>query len=217
MRRSWARLIGVGVAFGLLGAACTETPSTEQSSPAVATSDTAAAALRSDLNRLLQEHVYLAASAANAALSGRTEEFDAAAAALDGNSDDIIATFGSVYPDAEGTFRDAWKGHIGFVVDYVTGVATDDTAVADRAVADLQGYWESFGTFLSETIPTLPEPEAVSGLVMEHVLTLKGVIDAQAGGNRTEAFSALREAAAHMHMIGDALAEAIVADNPEAF
>jgi hypothetical protein len=176
-----------------------------------------AAGLRSDLNALLQEHVYLAASAANAALSGRTDEFEAAAGALDGNSDDIIGTFGSVYPDAEATFNDAWKGHIGFVVDYVTGLATDDQAKADQAVADLQGYWESFGTFLSDTIPTLPDGEAVAGLVMEHVITLKTVIDAVAAGDADAAFAGLREAAAHMHMIGDPLAEAIVTDNPEAF
>ena len=223
MGRIWKRIAGVAVAAALVGAACTDgaggTDDATSASPtghAAGTSATAASTLRSDLNRLLQEHVYLAGTAAAAALGGRTAEFEAAAAVLDANSDDIIELFGSVYPDAKGTFNDAWKGHIGFVVDYVTGVATEDTAMQDKAVADLQGYWESFGQFLSDTVPTLPESEAVSALVMEHVITLKTVIDEVAAGKDT-ALASLREAAGHMHMIGDALAEAIVADNPEAF
>ncbi len=219
MRRTRTRIAGVAVAFALLGAACTNTPSDgmthSPSSPAPAgvTTDTAAAGLRSDLNRLLQEHVFLAAIASNEALIGQASVFEAAAAALDTNSDDIIELFGSVYPDARATFHDAWKGHIGFVVDYVTGLATDDSAAADQAAADLQGYWESFGTFLSDTVEGLPDGEAVAGLVMEHVLTLKAVIDAQAGGNATDAFTALRAAAGHMHEIGDALSAAIAGDN----
>src|SRR5438309_945841 len=48
--------------------------------------DTTAAVLRSKLNGLLEEHVYLASAATGAALGGRADEFTAAAAALDGNS-----------------------------------------------------------------------------------------------------------------------------------
>jgi hypothetical protein len=216
MARRWTRLTGIAVAFALLGAACTEAAGTDDAANAPS-SATAAAGLRSDLNRLLQEHVYLAAIAANEALGGRSATFEAAAAALDANSDDIIGTFGSVYPDAEATFSDAWKGHIGFVVDYVTGLATDDAAKAEKAVADLQGYASSFGAFLSDTVEGLPDAEAVSALVLEHVLTLKSVIDTVAAGKAAEAFGALREAAGHMHMIGDALAEAIVHDHQDAF
>jgi hypothetical protein len=219
MRRRVAGCVAALLALALVAAACggDEPDPNAAAGASTATTETPAAALRSDLNRLLQEHVYLAAIAADEALSGNTATFEAAAAALDGNSDDIIDTFGSVYPDAKATFNDAWKGHIGFVVDYVTGLATDDQAMQDRAVSDLQGYWESFGQFLSDTVPTLPDGPAVSALVMEHVLTLKAVIDAQASGDAEAALAALREAAGHMHMIGDPLAAAIVADNPQAF
>ncbi|HJP66760.1 MAG TPA: hypothetical protein VKA30_10710 [Actinomycetota bacterium] len=205
----------------LFAAACggsdTSGSSASPATAAAATADSKAAALRSDLNRMLEEHVYLAAAATGAALDGRAEEFDAAAAALGANSDDIINTFGSVYPDAKATFSDAWKGHIGFVVDYTTGLATGDQGKADQAVADLQGYASSFGAFLAETVKTLPGADAVSSLVLHHVLTLKAVIDDQKAGDQAKAYADLKAAAAHMRMLGDPLASAIVADNPQAF
>ncbi len=220
MRLRSTRVVGLVVAFALLGAACggkkTTTAGTE--GPAAKPSaDTAAAGLRSDLNRLLQEHVYLAASATGAALRGDTPGFNAAAAALDGNSDDIINTFGSVYPEAKGTFNDAWKGHIGFVVSYTSGLAAKDTAKSDKAVQDLQGYADSFGQFLADTVEPLPDGATVSDLLLHHILTLKDVIDAQAEGDPAAAFTALRIAADHMHMLGDPLAAAIVAQHPESF
>ncbi len=43
-----------------------------------------------------------------------------------------------------------------------------------------------------------------------HILTLKDVIDAQAGGDQAKVYASLRKAAAHMGMIADPLAEAIV-------
>jgi hypothetical protein len=43
-----------------------------------------------------------------------------------------------------------------------------------------------------------------------HILSLKDVIDAQAAGNQQQAYTLLREAAAHMSMIADPLAAATV-------
>jgi hypothetical protein len=220
MRKRIFVLSGAVIAVAVFAAACSSNNDPSSSdSPAVAkvTADTPAAGLRSDLNRMLEEHVYLAAAATGAALDGRTSEFQAAAAALDANSDDIINTFGSVYPAAKATFHDAWKGHIGFVVDYTTGIATGDKAKADKAVADLQGYTSSFGAFLADTVKTLPGAETVSSLLMHHVLTLKAVIDDQKAGDPAKVYTDLKGAAAHMKMLGDPLAAAIVADNPQAF
>jgi len=84
-------------------------------------------ALRATLNLLLREHVYLAADATGAALGGRKAEFEAAAAALDANSQDIARAIGSVYgADAEKAFLPLWRRHIGFVVDYTVGAASRD-------------------------------------------------------------------------------------------
>jgi len=180
-------------------------------------SATKATALRIALNSLLREHVFLAAAATNAALSGRDAEFKELAAALDANSVDLSKAIGSVYgADAEKAFLPLWRKHIGFVVNYTTGVATKDKAKQDEAVADLVQYTKDFGAFMNSASPALPA-ETVADLVKTHVLTLKAVIDAQAAKDWAKAYTSLREAAAHMQMIADPLAETIVNQFPEKF
>jgi hypothetical protein len=176
-----------------------------------------ASELRAKLNTLLQEHAYLAASATNAALGGRNSEFEAAAGALDANSVDLSKAIGMVYgPGGENAFLALWRKHIGFFVDYATGVATKDRAKQQKAVSDLVGYTQDFGAFLSSANPNLPKA-TVADLVKTHVLTLKDVVDAQAMGDQRKAFTALRSAAGHMMMIADPLAMAIAKQFPEKF
>ena len=202
---------------------------TTNASVAMAVSDTAhvhrsattapipAAALRAKLNTLLQEHAYLAAGATNAALGGRQAEFQAAAGALDANSVDLSKAIGMVYgPGAETAFLALWRKHIGFFVDYATGVAKKDKAKQEKAVNDLVGYTGDFGAFLASANPNLPKA-AVADLVKTHVLTLKDVVDAQAMGDQKKAYTALRSAAGHMMMIADPLAMAIAKQFPDRF
>ena len=181
------------------------------------TSASPAAGLRVGLNALLSEHVYLAAAATNAALGGRQPEFEAAAAALDANSVDVAKAIGSVYgPDAEKAFLPLWRKHIGMVVDYTVGAATQDRARQQKAVGDLVAYTQDFGAFLAGANPNLPKA-VVAELVQHHVLTLKAVIDAQAARDQDRAFTALRVGAGHMQMVGDPLAGAIVKQFPDRF
>jgi phage FluMu protein gp41 len=183
----------------------------------VGIADSPAVGLRVALNTLFAEHVYLAARTTGAALGGRQVEFRAAAAALDGNSDDIIRAVASVYgEDAGRAFGPLWKKHIGFVVDYTTGLAGKDRAKQDRAVGDLLGYTQELGAFLSSATKSLPTA-AVADLVKMHILTLKDVIDAQAAGNAPKVYTELRRAMGHMSMVADPLAEAIVKQFPERF
>jgi hypothetical protein len=173
-----------------------------------------AASLRARLSVLLQEHAYLAGSATGAALGRRPAEFEAAAGALDLNSVDLAKAIGMVYGSgAETAFLALWRKHIGFFVDYTTGVATRDRTKSDQAVADLVQYTQDFGAFLASANPNLPK-DAVAGLVRTHVLTLKAVVDAQATGDAPNAYRAIREAAAHMQMIADPLADAIARQFP---
>ncbi len=184
---------------------------------AMATSTTKASGLRSTLNTLFQEHIYLAAAATGASLGGREAEFKAAAAALDANSVSISKAIGSVYGQgAEDAFLPLWRKHIGMVVDYTVGVAANDKAKQDKAVADLIGYTQDFGAFLQSANPNLPK-SVVADLVKHHVVTLKEVIDAQASKDQAKTYTAIRTAAGHMQMIADPLAEAIVKQFPDKF
>jgi hypothetical protein len=180
-------------------------------------SATSAADLRVGLNSLLGEHMLIAAVATSHVLGGREVPFKGAVGGLDANSVDIAKAIGSVYGlDAEKAFLPLWQKHIGFVVDYTTGVATKDKAKQDKAVTDLILYADDFGAFLNSANPKLPK-SAVAELVKGHILTLKVVIDAQAAGDWPKAYAAIRSAYGHMHMIGDPLAGAIAKQFPQKF
>ena len=133
------------------------------------------------------------------------------------NSIDVSKAIGSVYgPGAETAFLALWRKHIGFVVDYTVGLASKDKAKSDKAVGDLVQYTQDFGAFLASANPNLPK-DAVAGLVKDHILTLKPVIDAQAAGDQPKVYTLLRFATGHMRMIADPLAEAIVKQFPQKF
>jgi len=183
--------------------------------PAVA--QTSASDLRTALNTTLAEHVYLAAATTAAALGNRGGEFEDAASALDANSVTLSRAIGSVYGDgAESAFLALWRKHIGFFVDYANGLAKQDKAMQDKAVKDLIGYADDFAAFLASANPNLPK-DVVAGLVRDHVVGLKAVVDAQVKGDWTTAYIRLRESAGHMQMIADPLAGAISKQFPEKF
>lgn len=220
MKSTFNPLTGGAVLILLLTAACAPMMSTataESKSMAGATSATKAAELRAGLNTLLGEHVMLASAATGAALGGRDAEFKAAATALDGNSVDISRAIGSVYGnDAGQAFLALWRKHIGFVVDYTVGLATNDKAKQNKAVNELVDYTQDFAAFLNSANPNLPK-NVVAELVKGHVLTLKDVIDAQAAKDYGRTYNAVRTAAGHMHMIADPLADAIAKQFPDRF
>ncbi len=179
--------------------------------------DSPSANLRAALTMALQEHVYLAARATGAAIGGRQAEFEAAAAALDGNSVDLSKAIGSIYgAEAEAAFLPLWRKHIGFVVDYTTGLATDDTAKSDKAVQDLLAYADEFAAFLNSANPNLPT-DVGAAYVKDHILTLKSVIDAQKAGDQNMVYGNLRTAYGHMVGFANPLTDAIVKQFPDKF
>ncbi len=126
--------------------------------------------------------------------------------------------FGSVYgPDAEKAFLQLWRKHIALIVDYTTGLAKKDKAMQDTAMTNLTVYSADLGTFLNVTTNKNISADAVNGLVKTHVLTLKDVIDAQSSKDAAKVYPALRKAFAHMAMIADPLADAIVKQFPDKF
>jgi len=176
-----------------------------------------AADLRASLDLMLGEHIILAVKATGAALAGDQKEFEAYGGLLNSNGTDLGAAIGSVYgKDAQDAFNTIWSAHNGFFVDYTTGVATKDQAKQDQAVKDLtEQYVPQFSELIAGATG-LPL-DAVTSLITDHVLQTKAVVDAQAAKDWTAAFTAIRAAYAHMQMIGDALAGAIVGQHPELF
>ncbi len=190
-------------------------PSMEPSPAAVMTAS-AAADLRVALDTKLGAHIIFASKATGAALDGRADEFAAYGGLLNTNGTDLGAMIGSVYgADAETQFNLIWSAHNGFFVDYTTGVATKDQAMQDKAVQDLTTVYVPDFSALIAGATGLPL-DAVTGLITDHVLQTKAIVDAQAAKDYEAAYAAVRTAYAHMQMIGDALATAIVGQNAAA-
>ncbi len=181
-----------------------------------------AAELRAGLTSLLGEHVWLAASATGAALGGRTAQYEAAAAALNGPTDSntsaIVDAVGSVYGDSVKTaFDGLWRSenHIPQFVAYTQALAEGDTAGAQAAIDNLTAYATTFGETLESVNANLPA-DAVAEDITMHATTLNAVIDAQKA-NDPETPALLRTAVAHMAGTAKVLAGATVTKFPARF
>ena len=169
--------------------------------------DTPASDLRVGLDRLLAEHAVLAALAMQKGYDG-SNDFDAIASALDGNSVDLADTIGSVYGDeARSAFLKQWRDHIRMFVDFTVATAGNDEAGREKALKELGQYKESFARFLGKATG-LPA-DAVASALQAHVDQLSTALDTYAAGDHDETYEQLRTAYHHMYDTGDALAGAI--------
>ena len=200
---------------------CPSSSSAGSGGSATLASQTGASTLRAGLTGLLSEHVYLAALATGAALRGDNAQFDAYAGALNGPTDsntaDLTAAITSAYGEEVGTaFDGLWRseGHIPAFVAYTKAVAANDTAGADKAVADLTAYAKTVGTTLNSVNSNLPAA-AVEEAITHHATTLIAVIDAQKAGDQTAVYTNLRTAYAHMNDLAESLAVATAIEFPE--
>jgi hypothetical protein len=183
--------------------------------PASGAASSAAADVRVALGRLLGEHALLAIVTTQKGLDGAAD-FEAWANALDANSVEVSQQIGSVFgPDVEATFLESWRNHIRMFVDYTVGLASDDTAKSDAAVAELTEYIDAFGQYLADATG-LPA-DAVKSVLTDHVMQLKSQLDAYAAGEYETTWTTAREAYAHMWMLGGTLGDAIVARFPDQF
>ena len=220
--RRGAGTLAVAVAGGFLAFAPIAMPAMAAADPVAVTArqmmaGDAGSQLRVTLNRLTQEHVYLAGAATGAAIGGREAEFKAAAAELDENSVATARAIGSVYgAEAEQAFLGLWRAHIGFFADYAMGAAKNDQAMKQQARRNLDGYRTDIDAFLTGANPNLPKG-AVAELFKSHVEHLTAAIDAQAAGNAPLAYDMLSTAAHQSQEITDPLVDAIVAQFPERF
>jgi hypothetical protein len=220
--RRFAPVMAGLLALTLLGAACTSKKSASASDLQAlqlkldqASAKSPGAVLRSTLDTLFGEHVALIADAAAAQVQGRAADVTAASDLLLGkNSTDLATAFGTVYPDAQGTFLALWKKHIAFFLDYGAAAAKNDGAGKTKAVGALKAYAATFAAFLNGQNSLLPK-DAVASLFTEHATTVIAVIDAEAAKDYAKADAALAAAYSHMDMIGKALATQIRAQHPE--
>jgi hypothetical protein len=166
--------------------------------------------LRSLLGQQFGEHAVLAMNATDAGVTG-AKNFAAIAKALDANSVAISKSIGSFYgAKAANTFlngKDMWRDHIRFFVAYTQALAKHNKAGEAKAVANLQAYVKTFGTFLATAVG-LPVQEVQSDL-LGHIFGLKAQLDDYAAGNYAKAATDYTAAYDHMFMTADIISGAI--------
>lgn len=201
----------------VLGDAISQAMSSQKGGRLVGDAGNKAVDLRVNLDQALQEHLYLTTLATGAAIAGRTGEFGAASAAVNSNGADIGSTLGSLYgQEAQARFNGIWSSHIGFFIDYVTAVAANEEGGKQLALNKLATvYVAQFSDFIATAAGILRD--TVASLTAGHVATTAAVVDAQGARDAPATGARERIAAQHLMMLGDPLAEAIVARFPDRF
>jgi len=106
--------------------------------------------LRSELDRLLGEHVALVVAAMRAG-GTNSPDFAAAAAAVNGNTSDLAAAVGTLFGDAAaGEFMSLWADHVDQLMAYTSGVVANDTGRRDQATAALRDFETRMAAFLEK-------------------------------------------------------------------
>ena len=175
-----------------------------------------AAELRVYLDRLLGEHLILAAEAMRAGVAN-TPDFAAARQALDANAKDLEDAIGGVYgADAGAAFGEVWAAHLVAYLDYIDAVRAGDQDRMTTVRQTLEGYGKVLGDFLAGANPKL-RADDVATLISAHTASLVKMVDEYRAGDQAAAYATADEAYVHMFMVGDAIAAAIAAQFPQRF
>ncbi|BBH67226.1 hypothetical protein ACTI_39110 [Actinoplanes sp. OR16] len=106
--------------------------------------------LRSQLGRILAEHVVLVEHVTRAAV-GDTPDFDAAASMINANTRDLVAAMAALFGTRTARdFQEIWGDHVESLVAYAGALARGDEGARARARHNLAGYEEKLSSFLSD-------------------------------------------------------------------
>jgi hypothetical protein len=175
-----------------------------------------ASELRIHLDRLLGEHLILAAEAMRAGMA-EAPDFAATRQALDANAADLRDAIGGIYGDDAGAaFGEVWNAHLVAYLDYVDAVREGEPDRIATVRQTLDAYGRVFGEFMASANPKL-SADAVAELIAMHTASLVEMVDAYKTNDYATANAIAAEAYAHMFDVGDALAAAIAAQIPTRF
>ena len=179
--------------------------------------DTPAADLAEALNSQFSAHAALAVLAMQKGIDG-AKDFEAVAAELGKNTDDLTKSVESVYgPEGAKQFNEIWSSHIGYFVDYVKATGAKDEAAKEKAMANLDAYRVTQAAFLdTATEGRLKAADLEEGL-KGHVDQLLNAFNSYVAKDYDAAYDSIHEAYSHMFGVGTSLAGAIVDQYPEKF
>ena len=185
--------------------------------------ETPAWRLRSELTRLLGEHVVLAVAATRAGVLN-APDFAAAADAVNANTADLTAAIDALFDAAAAnSFMSLWAEHLEQVMAYTAAIVANDQQRRDDARAKLGGFEDRFAAFLeTATASRIPAATLAEALAM-HDESLIKQIDAYAAKDYQTAHDTAYSTYEHMRELasqlaaafGDAVAQRLPSGGPE--
>jgi hypothetical protein len=162
--------------------------------------------LSSALARLLGEHVEIAIDTMRAGVDG-APEFEAAAGALNANTEDIAGAMDSLFgAERAEAFNQLWADHINLFVEYTVAVAENDEAAKSDVAARFDQVVNRFGTSLENTTDGEVDADVVRRAMTGHERQLFEQIEVYADQRYGEAHDLSYVAYEHIRTTADSLA-----------
>jgi hypothetical protein len=164
--------------------------------------------LRSQLARLLGEHVVLVVAATRAGVTN-APDFTAAGDAVNANTRDLAGAVDTLFGAAAAQrFQSLWADHVDELMAYTAGVAARDAKRREDAVNRLNGFEKMFAAFLTTaTAGRLPSTPLAQALLM-HDQMLLAQVDAFAAKQYEQAHDSAYSTYGHMVEVAGQLANA---------
>jgi hypothetical protein len=162
--------------------------------------------LSSALARLLGEHVEIAIDTMRAGVDG-APEFEAAAGALNANTEDVADAMDSLFgPERAEAFNQLWADHINLFVEYTVAVAENDETTKDDVAARFDQVVNRFGTSLEGTTDGEVDADVVRQAMTGHEHQLFEQIEVYADQRYGEAHDLSYVAYEHIRTTANVLA-----------
>ncbi|BCJ45674.1 hypothetical protein GCM10010168_59050 [Actinoplanes ianthinogenes] len=164
--------------------------------------------LRSQLGRLLAEHVVLAEDVTRAAVTN-TPDFDAAAQQINANTRDLTTAMDTLFgaPTAR-RFQEVWGFHVEQLVGYAASTAGRDESGREQAKLHLHDYEQRMGALLSEVTGKRMDAARLSAAFRGHDELLLRHADAYAARDYATAHELAQETYEHGFAMARDLADA---------
>lgn len=208
-RQAYADMISVGRAFA---AGITEQFPDRYGGPRSA----GPLELQSALQQLLVEHALLVGVVTRRGAKG-APDFDAAAAALNGNTEDLGTAIDSIYGSDASALAAAWRDRISLLADYTVAAAEDRSKKQKAARGQLRRADERIGAVLDDVSEATMTREDTAEAVRKVTAALLDHVDAYVTKERDESQAALVRAERAASRLATFLAEGIVAHRPDDF
>jgi hypothetical protein len=175
--------------------------------------------LRSELDRLLGEHVTLAVAALRAGATG-SPDFAAAADALNGNTSDLGAAMSTLFGAQAGQqFLSLWADHVEQLVSYTAGVAANDAPRREAALGRLRGFENQLAGFLDSATGSKVRSADLAKAFLAHDEMLTRQVDAFTAKDFRQAhelaYGTYRDMVGLARQLSDAFGESVAARLPQ--